>query len=133
MLQRDPLYKTAQALKKLSNRTRKMTPLGAAIPGTFPLVTVTADYTISDIDYTVIVDASGAPFEVFLPTAVSAFSEGAGRVFVVKRINSGLNSVDVTADGSETIDGSVTVTLSTQYQYIVIQSDGANWHIIANN
>ena len=53
-----------------------------------------------------------------------------GRIINIKKIDSGVGSVVISADGSDTIDGSATKTLTTQYQNITIQSDGSNWHIL---
>jgi len=41
--------------------------------------------------------------------------------------------VTIDGNGTETIDGSLTYTLEIQYKYVTVQSDGANWVIIANN
>ena len=129
MITQDPLYKTAAAIRKLSNRTKKLVPVGGATRE-FPITSIVADYTITDEDYTIIADASSGAIVVSLIPAEDVYREGAGRVFVIKRINSGVNAVNVTADGAQTVDGSVTYTLAAQYDFIMIQSDGANWHII---
>jgi hypothetical protein len=34
---------------------------------------------------------------------------------------------------SQTIDGAASVSLTAQYQYVTVVSDGSNWLIIANN
>jgi len=56
-----------------------------------------------------------------------------GRVYTIKRINSGANAVTVDANGSQTMDGNPTYSLGTQWKYIAVVSDGANWLISANN
>jgi len=57
-----------------------------------------------------------------LPTAVGI----EGRVYVIKKIGATGNVV-IAPVGSETIDGSTTKILSTQYEVIHLMSDGANW------
>lgn len=126
----DTLYKLASAVKKTADRTKKLVPSGGAITGMFPIVAVAQDYDVTDEDHTIIADATGGVIDVNLIPAADAFSEGLGRCFYVKRINSGANAVNVVAAGSETIDGSSTYALATQYAVVTVQSDGTNWHVI---
>lgn len=91
-----------------------------------PIVTVTAAYTIGDHEFTVIANATGGAFTVTLPPA----ARRTGRLLVIKEIG-GTNDVTVDGNAAETIDGAATKLLSTQYQTLWIQSDGANWHILA--
>jgi hypothetical protein len=62
-----------------------------------------------------------------LPTAVGKL----GKTIVFKKIDSQVSNV-ITIDGNstETIDGSLTTTLNTQYECLTIFSDGANWLIL---
>jgi hypothetical protein len=84
-------------------------------------VNVTLDATHS----TMLLTASGKT--ATLPTAVGI----TGRIYTIKLTVSGTGTVATTS--SQTIDGSTTYSLSSQYKYVSVQSDGANWHIIANN
>jgi hypothetical protein len=88
---------------------------------TFPYVSKTANYTFTDFDY--LVDCTANSFNVFLPTAVGK----EGRVYVIK--NSGVGIVTLDANGAETIDGALTLTLATKVCYTVA-SDGSNWIIL---
>lgn len=81
----------------------------------------TADCTLTHSDY--VVDATANSFTVTLPTAVGF----AGQQFVIK--NSGTGMITVTGDGSETIDGATTQTLS-QFSSITVLSNGTNYIII---
>lgn len=74
---------------------------------------------------TVKVTATGQT--ITLPTAVGC----TGRVYTIKLTASGSGTVATTS--SQTIDASTTYSLSAQYKYVTVQSDGANWMIIANN
>ena len=65
---------------------------------------------------------------VFLPTAVGI----EGRVYVIKFIGSS-GTAAVTATSSQSIDGGVTFTLLNQWDFVTVQSDGANWLIIGRN
>ena len=50
---------------------------------------------------------------------------------VIKKIDSTANNVYVQASGSETIDGSSAVTITTQYEAIKIATDGGgSWYIL---
>lgn len=88
-----------------------------------PVAMKTAAYTLAATDSVVVCDASGGTFTVTLPSA----SGIVGRQYCIKRINGGINSVTVAAAGSETIDGSATTVLLTQYAVVTLVSDGANW------
>lgn len=86
-------------------------------------VAKTAAYTILTTDHTI--NCTANTFTVTLPTAVGI----TGQVFVIK--NSGTGVITVKGNGSQTIDGSNTQSLPTQYTSIMVQSNGANWIIIA--
>jgi hypothetical protein len=91
-----------------------------------PVKTVTAAYSIEGKDVCVLGDATIAPFAVTLPP--TAFAEF--RVLVVKKVDSGGSAVTVTADGSEKIDAASTYPLSSQWDSVMIVSDGSAWYII---
>ncbi len=52
-----------------------------------------------------------------------------GIQYVIKKIDSSANTVTIDANGSETIDGQLTVTLTAQYESVTLVSDGSNWFI----
>ena len=58
-----------------------------------------------------------------LPTSVG----GSGRIYKIK--NSGTGSVTIATTSSQTIDGTTTKLLNTQYAGLEIISDNANWKI----
>ena len=73
----------------------------------------------------VIYTATGSSaYTVTLPTALSI----AGKKIHVKRLATANITVD--ANGSETIDGSATFVLTSQYSSVTLISDGTNWLII---
>jgi VCBS repeat-containing protein len=72
-------------------------------------------------------DATSAAYAVTLPAAGSSVD----KVLFIKKIDSVAHNVTVTCAGSDTIEGSATVVLSTQYQWIWIQSDGTSvWKVL---
>lgn len=91
----------------------------------FPFVTKTGAYTITDSDYYIAADASGGAFTLTLPTAVGR----AGKTYVIKRINTGPD-VTLATTSSQTIDGSATKLLGTQWVSRTVFSDGSNWLLI---
>ena len=88
-----------------------------------PYKAVTGAYTATESDF--VINATSGTFTVTLPTAVGI----EGRIYVIK--NSGAGTVTLDGNGSETIDGGTTVSLSSQYQSVIIQSNGANWTILS--
>lgn len=73
------------------------------------------------------VDVTATGQTITLPTAVGI----TGRTYIIKLTASG--SATVATTSSQTIDGSTTYSLSAQYKYVTVQSNGANWNIIGNN
>jgi len=115
-----------------SDNGNKLQVNGSAwINGSFssPIKTVTAAYTLTSSDSTVLANASSAAFTVTLPDATTC----SGREYVIKKIDSSANAVTVGVTGTQTIDGASSRSLASQYKYITVQSDGSNWYIIANN
>jgi len=94
-----------------------------------PIITKTATYTATTADYSILCDGTTAALSVNLPAAASV----KGRIYVIKKTDASANSVTVDGNASETIDGSATYVLSAKNKYVMIQSDGANWQVIANN
>ncbi len=90
------------------------------------VISKTGAYTIVDSDRVVVCDASGGAFTITLPAA----SGRTGRIYHIKKTDSSGNAVTIDGNASETIDGSTTVAISTQFDSLMIISDGSNWHII---
>lgn len=91
------------------------------------IVSTAAAYTALATDFTILADATSGAFTVTLPAAAAI----KGRIYVIKKIDSSINAVTVDGNASETIDGATTKAITLQYSAAMIQSDGANWRIIA--
>ena len=52
------------------------------------------------------------------------------KVMAVKKIDAGSGPIVITPDGSETIDGTVSYTVSGQFTTVQIVSDGDGWWVI---
>jgi hypothetical protein len=74
-----------------------------------------------------VIDLTATGLTATLPTAVGI----TGREYTIKLTEVGTGTVATTS--SQTIDGSITYSLSAQYKYVTVKSTGANWIIIANN
>ncbi len=86
--------------------------------------TITATDTISDSDYTILVDASGGSVTVHLPNASTVTHQ-----FVIQKIDATVNPVLINPFGTQNINGAATLGLTTQYEGTTITSDGASeWY-----
>ena len=87
-----------------------------------------ANYTVveADRDKLIAVDATSGSVTVSLLAASVA---GDGFQIAIKKTDSSVNSVVIDANGSETIDGALTLTLNSQYQVAVLTSNGTQWYI----
>ena len=104
---------------------------GSQLPPEVKTVSTTATLSLTPSNSStynsieVIYTATGSSaYTVTLPTAASI----EGKKIHVKRLATANITVD--GDGSETIDGSATFVLTSQYSSITLISDGTNWIII---
>ena len=91
-------------------------------------VAKTSDYTVvaSDRDKLIKADATSGTLTVSLLAAATA---GDGFCIAIKKTDSSANTVIIDGNSSETIDGALTLTLSTQYDVAELICDGSAWHI----
>ena len=89
---------------------------------------VTSDTSTTRDDYYIAVDTSGGPVTITL----SSQDATEGREIVVYDVagDSGLNAITVNTEGSETISGSSSQTISTGYDSLTLASDGTNWNVV---
>jgi len=71
-------------------------------------------------------NAAGGQVYVSLPAAVNV----SGKVYCIKKVDSTINAVTIDADGSETIDGDLTIDITGQYDALTVVSNGTSWLII---
>jgi hypothetical protein len=83
----------------------------------------TSAYTATATVTVILCNSTTAGFTVTLPTAVSVI----GRKYTIKKTDSSANAVTVGTTSSQTIDGSTTYSLPSQYNFVTVMSDGANW------
>ena len=92
------------------------------------ITTKAITYTAAAGDHTIICNNSGA-ITINLPAAAGC----SGRIYVVKKISGAALNVTIDPNASETVDGAATRVLTTQYESVMIQSDGSNWFILSKN
>jgi len=73
----------------------------------------------------VLCNAVAGGFTVTLPTAVGK----SGQFLKVKKIDNTENAVVIDANGSQTIDGDLTVTIDSPFAGLMLVSNGSNWFI----
>lgn len=86
----------------------------------------TAAYTATLNDSLITCDATSGAFTITLPTAASA----AGFQFTIKKVDASANAVTIDGNGSETIDGELTIPLIYRYEAVTVQSNGTSWFIL---
>lgn len=91
--------------------------------GLVEVVSTDSPYTAAG-DYIIVIDASGGVVTVELP----AISGASGKRYYIKCIDA-TNIVTIDANGSETIDGDLTLQLS-KYDCLLIVATSSEWSII---
>jgi hypothetical protein len=93
-------------------------------------VTRTAAATLSATDFSTVCNNTTGAVTMTLPTAAGI----AGRVYILKKTSAAGNNVIVAGyNGTETIDGATTFTITNKYSYLMIQSNGTNWYILTKH
>ncbi len=87
---------------------------------------VAATGAVLNTDQIVLGTGGGAGITLTLPTAASMFR----RTLTFKKVDAGAGAVTIDGSGAETIDGAATRVLAAQFDFVVIYSDGATWHVI---
>lgn len=90
------------------------------------ITTVSTTTTLDATHFVVLADATSGTITINLP-AVSTLT---GRRYTVKKIDGSANTVVLDGNGSETIDGATTQTLSGIYESLTIQNNGTAWFIV---
>jgi hypothetical protein len=92
-----------------------------------PTSVTSTSVTLTDSDWMVMVDddTAGGTVTVTLP----AVADSKGNIYHIKKLGT-TASVIIDGNGSETIDGATTQTITTQYVSIQVYCDGSEWFII---
>ncbi len=91
------------------------------------ITTVVGPTTLTSSNSVVLVNTAATtitlPGAVFVP----------GRQYTIKKISAAAGIVTVDGNGAETIDGAATHSLTVQYEYVTIVSNGTSWFVVADN
>ena len=90
--------------------------------------TITQSATVSDNDRVVFIDAAYTDVTLTLPSAKGFYG-----YYVVGRVDGGANAATMQTVKGQTINGATSRTLASQYLCETIQSDGANWVVVATS
>jgi len=91
-----------------------------------PCQEITTNSSVVDTDAILLVDTSAGDVTLTLPAAHTR----EGMEFIFKKIDSSSNDVIVATESGELIDGGATKSITTQYNFMKVVSDNANWHVI---
>ena len=91
----------------------------------FTVVDGTTTLTAGDSQI-ILADATAGAMTITLP----AIADADKYRYIIKKIDSSANAVTVDADGTETIDGSLTQVISSQYVAMQIVPHGTEWSIV---
>ena len=86
---------------------------------------VTASTVALGDDKFVLADGSSSSITLVLPSA----SQNPGKVYYLKKVDATTNSVILTTQSGDLVDGGSTATLTRQYEAVAALSDGSNWYI----
>lgn len=92
-----------------------------------PVALIASGATLTNAHCVVLCDTTSAGFTVTLPTAVPPSATVKNGPYRIK--NTGTNVLTLATTSSQTIDGSLTVTLIPN-QALDIVSNGTNWNIL---
>lgn len=97
------------------------------------IITITNNnYTIIENDDIILVNTGGTNRTINLPAAADSYNSilKTGKIYHIKKIDSGIGNVVLNPNDSETIDGDTLPSITAQYESFMMISDGNNWHII---
>ena len=119
-------YTTTKGTINRAERLR-INGTGQFIGGMSNVASISSNTTASATDLVFICNATSDSININLPSATGIV----GKEYVIKKIdNTGNNIIIVGNGGSQTIDGSLSYSINTQYTTTTIVSDGSNWWII---
>lgn len=88
---------------------------------------VTANYTVTAADNTILANTTTAAITVTLPDPASF----AGRIYTIKKIGTGGIDKELTiTPAAGTIDGGSSYIIYNDWTYVSLQTDGSNWYVI---
>ena len=86
-------------------------------------------YSVLSTDFTILINDSDADVTGSVTVTLPTASTSEGRILIIKKIGSAYDVV-VDGNGTETIDKSLTKTITTQFSYLILHCDGTEWFLI---
>lgn len=109
----------------ITNHDAVFEPFG--IVGSYPVTTVTTTtYTILETDHFIWVDTSSSAVRLTLP-AVAGLNAGKEYHIIDKSGNCSVNNIIIDANGSEEINGELTLTMNVDRMAISLVTDQSEW------
>ncbi|WPV66912.1 hypothetical protein [Chitinophaga sp. LS1] len=88
---------------------------------------VTATYTVTGSDNTILADASAGAFTITLPAPAATI---VGRIYTIKKIGGDIDKAVTIMPGANSIEGGSSYVIYNDWTFITVQTDGTNWYII---
>jgi hypothetical protein len=97
-----------------------------------PIININSSYAavVTNAVEQVILCTTGA---LAITVTLPAPSVSQGKIFTVKKIDSGVGTVTINSIGGGTIDGQGSWVNANQYVYVRVISDGVSYDVIGNN
>lgn len=89
--------------------------------------TVTATYTVTGSDNTILADATAGAFTITLPAPATAIQ---GRIYTIKKTGGDIDKAVTIMPGANSIEGGSSYVIYNDWTFITVQTDGTNWYII---
>jgi hypothetical protein len=90
-----------------------------------PIKVQTASYTALLTDHYIVGDATTGAITITLPASSISFANSVTQRLSTNKKDSSVNAVTIAAAGTDTIQGSATVNLSTEYSERTLCTDGS--------
>lgn len=116
---------------RADNSPKYIKEIGDRLPQIFDaarayISSATAAHTVSVLNEVVLCDATSAAFAVTLPPAKD-FNKG--RCYI-KKVDASANSITITPQSGETVDGAALRSISIQWESLTLVSNGTAWYVI---
>src|ERR1700676_4001922 len=77
-----------------------------------------------------LIEATGGVGGITLTLPDATIAANKGRVYNVVKVDAAAGAVTLHAFGAQTISGTASIVISTQWFGVVVQSDGTNWVVL---
>lgn len=121
-----PGLRGERGLRGLTGPQGPIGPQGPAGGETREVASVIADYNLADEDSVLLVDASIAPVDIQLPSAVGR----SGKIYDIKKIDNTTNLVTIFAALGQQVEFDTSIEIDVQGVNASVISNGTAWFLI---